>query len=191
MPTLAVGMFCNAHKHAHGKRGHGTHSFNGRTVLVSWPEIGYGEFRTQDYIEIEHFMFGKPPDGRSRHPTYLLRRADQAAVAVLMLLGLAAAVGWWISQGGPQGRLIEVDRAEPQTAGFQVDLNEAEWPELVQLPGIGETLARRIVESRRTDGPFPDHEELKRVRGIGPKTLDRIRPYLRPIPGGGDLAGNP
>ena len=146
-------------------------------------------FRVQSSIEIGNFMFGKPPDDRSSRPTYLLRRADQAVVAVLMLLGLGATVGWWISQGGLQDRLLEIDRAEPQTAEFQVDLNEADWPELVQLPGIGETLAQRIVESRETDGPFLDHEELKRVHGIGPKTLERIRPYLRPIPGGGDLAG--
>ena len=41
MPTLAVGMFCNAHKHAHGKRGHGTRSFNCHTVLAASPESGY------------------------------------------------------------------------------------------------------------------------------------------------------
>ncbi len=124
------------------------------------------------------------------HPYWLLRRADQAAVAVLVLVGLAATVGWWTRQGGWQGRLIEVERAEPQTARFQVDLNRADWPELVQLPRIGPTLARRIVESRQTDGPFVDHEDIKRVRGIGPKTLERVRPYLLPMPGGGELAGN-
>ena len=63
-----------------------------------------------------------------------------------------------------------------------MDLNEADWPELAQLPDIGETLARRIVESRNRDGPFLDHEDLQRVRGIGPRTLDRVRPYLRPMP---------
>lgn len=84
--------------------------------------------------------------------------------------------------GGCRGRLVEIDRAEPRTADFQVDLNEADWPELTLLPGIGETLARRIVDSRRQEGPFLDHEDLQRVRGIGPKTLDRVRPYLRPMP---------
>ncbi len=134
-------------------------------------------------------MSDKPPKDRRVHPVYLLRRADQMVVAVLVLVAMAATVGWWIAQGGLAGRLIEVDRAEPQTAEFQVDLNKADWPELVQLPGIGETLAQRIVESREADGPYLDHEELRRVRGIGPKTLNGIRPYLRPIPGGGDLVG--
>ena len=122
------------------------------------------------------------PTDRPSTGSYLLRRADQATVAGLVLLGLASMGGWWIVHGGCRGRLVEIDRAEPRTADFQVDLNEADWPELVPLPGIGETLARRIVDSRRQEGPFVDHEDLKRVRGIGPKTLDRVRPYLRPMP---------
>ena len=122
------------------------------------------------------------PTDRGPGPSYLLRRADQAAVAGLVLLGLASMGGWWVAHGGCRGRLVEIDRAEPLSAEFEVDLNEAEWPELAQLPDIGETLARRIVESRNRDGPFFDHEDLKRVRGIGPRTLERVRPYLRPMP---------
>ena len=126
-----------------------------------------------------------PPPG----PAWLLRRADQAVVAALVLIAMASTAGWWVSQGGFAGRLIEVERAEPCSAAFVVDPNTAEWPELIQLPGIGETLAQRIVESRRTEGPFFDHADLMRVRGIGPKTLDRISPYLRPMADGADLAG--
>jgi competence protein ComEA len=128
------------------------------------------------------------PRRRGQLP-WLLRRADQAAVAVLVLVGLGAMAAWWLSQGGQQGRLIELERAEPQTARFQVDINTADWPEMAQLPGIGETLARRIVESRQTDGPYLDHDDLQRVRGIGPKTLEQIRPYLLPMPEGKALAG--
>ena len=110
-------------------------------------------------------------------------------MAVLVLTGLVASVGWWLSQGGLRGRMIEVERARPRTASFQVDPNAADWPELVQLPGIGPTLARRIVESRETDGPFLDHEDIMRVRGIGPKTLEEVRPYLQPMPTARAIAG--
>jgi competence protein ComEA len=119
----------------------------------------------------------------------LLRRADQVAVAALVVVALAAMGGWWIAQGGWGGRLIEIDRAEPLTARFQVDINTADWPELVQLPGIGPTLAKRIVQSRKTEGPFADQDDLRRVRGIGPKTLEQIRPYLRPMPDSSNVAG--
>ena len=131
------------------------------------------------------------PTDPGPRPSYLLRRADQAAVAGLVLLGLASMGAWWVAHGGGRGRLVEIERAEPLTAEFQVDLNEADWPELVQLPGIGEVLARRIVASRRRDGRFLDHEDLQRVRGIGPRTLDRVRPYLRPMPGRRAVAAGP
>ena len=122
-------------------------------------------------------------------PHWVLRRVDQAGVAGLVLAGLAATVGWWIWHGGWGGRLVEVDRAEPRAARFEVDLNAAGWPELAQLPGIGETLARRIVRSRQEDGPYVDPEDLTRVEGIGSKTVETIRPYLRPLPGRGTAAG--
>jgi competence protein ComEA len=121
-------------------------------------------------------------------PNWLLRRADQAAVAALVVAALAATAGWWAVHGGWRGRLIEIDRADPLVARFEVDINAADWPELMQLPGVGPTLAHRIVQSRQTAGPFADHEALRRVRGIGPKTLEQIRPYLRPMPGSGTVA---
>jgi competence protein ComEA len=96
---------------------------------------------------------------------------------------------YWIAQGGPRGELIEIDRVEPLSAKFLVDINKAEWPELAELPEIGPTLAQRIVEMRATDGPYRDHDDLRRVRGIGPLTLERIRPYLLPIPARGAVAG--
>ena len=82
----------------------------------------------------------------------------------------------------------ELNRAEVKTARFEVDINTAGWPELLQLPEIGETLAKRIVDSRRTSGPFRDHRDLMRVRGIGPKTFNTIKPYLRPMPDQGTMA---
>jgi competence protein ComEA len=127
-------------------------------------------------------MTSKPSRPTSPLSPWFLRRIDQAGVAVLVVLGLVATAGWWLSQGGWQGRCLEVDRAEPKRAQFQVDVNEAQWPELAQLPDVGETLARRIVQSRQQDGPFLDHEDLRRVKGIGPKTLESIRPYLLPMP---------
>lgn len=122
-------------------------------------------------------------------PPWLLRRADQVGVAVLVLAGLATTALWWLSQGGLQGRLVEVERAEPRTARFEVDINTAAWPELAQLPEVGETLARRIVATREHSGPFLDHDDLRRVKGIGPKTLEKLRPYLRPMPSGRAMAG--
>ncbi len=128
-------------------------------------------------------------DSEARRPGPLLRRMDQAVVAALTLSALVCVGMYWLAQGGASGRLIEIDRAPRQTVQFQLDINEADWPEFSVLPGIGEALAHRIVESRAARGPFADLDELRRVRGIGPKTLERIKPYLRPLPGAGNVAG--
>ena len=113
----------------------------------------------------------------------VLRRPDQAGVAAVVAVALVAIGLWWGWRAGIGGRLVEFDRAEPAHVKFEIDLNRAEWPELAQLPGIGETLARRIVESRESNGPFLNHDELRRVRGIGPKKLEAARRYLRPMAG--------
>ncbi len=124
---------------------------------------------------------------RCRRP--LLRAADQAAVAGLVLLALVGMAAYWVVQGGLSGELIEIDRAGPLVARFQVDVNQATWPELSQVPTIGEVLARRIVESRENGGRFVDYQDLLRVNGIGPRTLERMEPYLLPMPGQEEVAG--
>lgn len=50
-----------------------------------------------------------------------------------------------------------------------VDLNSASADELATLPGIGPTLAERIIEHRGAAGPFSSKEALREVSGIGPK----------------------
>ncbi len=59
-------------------------------------------------------------------------------------------------------------------AGRKLDLNRASAADLELLPGIGPTLARRIVADRRLHGRFARVPELARVRGIGPRTLQRL-----------------
>ena len=122
------------------------------------------------------------PAERQSAAYFLLRRGEQAAAATITLVALVAlAVGWWL-QGGSRGELLEIDRAEPRPIQFVVDLNSADWPELSLLPDVGETLAKRIVASREQEGPFRDLEDIQRVRGIGPKTFEKLLPYLLPLP---------
>ena len=69
-----------------------------------------------------------------------------------------------------------------------IDMERAQASDWERLPGIGPALAARIVADRAERGPFGTLEGLLRVRGIGPRTLDRIRPYLAPAP---DDSGSP
>ena len=116
-------------------------------------------------------------------PAALISDGQQRVVAVFVAFGLVVLLAWWWHNGGHRGELIEIDKYAAPQIEYRVDVNQAQWPELAQLPGIGETLAQRIVESRTVDGPYLDLDELLRVRGIGPRTLQRIKPYLVPLAG--------
>lgn len=107
-----------------------------------------------------------------------LTRSDQfiggiLIAALLLLTGLH-----WARMSGWGQREVEIDRLQPRAYQYRINVNTAEWLEFALLPGIGETLALRIVEDRREHGPYRSVEELRRVKGIGPKTLDRIRDHL-------------
>jgi competence protein ComEA len=121
-----------------------------------------------------------PAARRFNHSSWL-RMADQACCAGLVIFGLAAMAISFAYQGGLRGRLIDVEKAVKRPLRFQLDINRADWPEWSVLPGIGEMLAKRIVQSRQLNGPFRSHDDLQRVHGIGPKTVERIREYLLPM----------
>jgi len=119
----------------------------------------------------------------------LLRRLDQACLGFVLAVSLTAGGMLWCYQWAAEKQSIDIDRAQPQVVEFQLDVNKAQWPELTLLPGVGETIARRIVESRTEEGDFRDLQDLQRVRGVGPKTLDKMRPYLLPLPDSSAVAG--
>ena len=62
--------------------------------------------------------------------------------------------------------------------GVPLDINQASEAELSQVPGIGPKLAQGIVALRARRGVFSKLENLCEVRGIGPATVRRLKPYL-------------
>jgi competence ComEA-like helix-hairpin-helix protein len=72
-------------------------------------------------------------------------------------------------------------RPEPLPAQGSLDLNRASVAELERLPHIGPALAKRIVTFREKNGKFISLRELKKVKGIGDKTFELIKPYLQEV----------
>jgi len=63
-------------------------------------------------------------------------------------------------------------------SGGLININTATEQELEELPGIGPVTAKRIVEYRQQAGGFKSVEQLLEVKGIGPKKLAAIRPFV-------------
>ena len=60
----------------------------------------------------------------------------------------------------------------------KVNINTATVEKLQTLPGVGPTIAQRIVQYRKAHGPFKKVEDLTKVKGIGCKTFEKLKPLI-------------
>jgi competence protein ComEA len=98
-----------------------------------------------------------------------VRRA-LAGVGLVVALGLSGAT---VAVAAPEAE------AKPAAAPTHtIDLNTASVEQLTEVPGIGQTLAERIVEFRQKEGPFRSVEDLMKVRGIGEKSFEKMKPWF-------------
>ncbi len=114
----------------------------------------------------------------STFPKYLLS---------VVALAFAASFQLWAEREGEllsKGRLPLLTVASEQgkipvrSPIRSMDVNQLTFKELTALPGIGEKLAREILNDQETRGPFRKPSDLLRVKGIGPGRLKGIAPYL-------------
>ena len=111
------------------------------------------------------------------------------AVAFLVILILAGAGFWGLRRFAPamflgKPDLIAVPNAEhPQNRTTLnkpalLNINTATVEELQTLPNIGEATAQRIIDYRTQHGDFASVDALQNVKGIGTKTLEKLRPFV-------------
>lgn len=104
-------------------------------------------------------------DGAHLH---IPRRGDRERLAALTAPGNPT-TGSASPRRSPQGAEVGVGL---------VNLNSASAAELEKLPGIGPKTAHILVEDREKNGPFRSVDDLMRVKGIGPKKLEALRPLV-------------
>jgi len=59
-----------------------------------------------------------------------------------------------------------------------INLNTANSEQLQEVPGIGPATADKILKMRKSYGPFKSVDDLRAIKGIGPKRLEKMRKYL-------------
>ena len=70
------------------------------------------------------------------------------------------------------------EQGEGDETVFPLNLNTADAQELMQLPGIGEVIAERILDYREENGRFVTAEQVMDVKGIGEKTWEKIKDLI-------------
>ena len=107
--------------------------------------------------------------------------AAQPAIAGVLPRGTASSAPGARAGAGAVAALPPAERplAPPPPATASVDVDVASSGELDALPGLGPTLASRIVAERSRNGPFGSLAGLARVKGIGPALLARLAPHIR------------
>lgn len=103
-------------------------------------------------------------------------RPAQGAASLLLLLALALLTwhAWSAQRWGCRPATLEADAL----LSSSLDLNQADHVQLLQLPGIGESVAGRIEAYRVEHHGFRSVDELRQVKGIGPKLLEKLRPCV-------------
>jgi competence protein ComEA len=115
-----------------------------------------------------------PAPGASTPPAAWPRSAQLTAAFLLgTVVTLLAVHG--ISLVRPGSRPADLDAG---AVVYRIDLNHASRAELLQIPGFGPSLVDRIESHRRDHGPFRSVEGLIDVQGVGPSTLQRVRPWV-------------
>ncbi len=117
---------------------------------------------------------------RLSNPAPSWSRPAQGAAALFLFLAVSLLAWHTYAAQRASCRPTTLEAGDRGSAAF--DLNKADHAQLLQLPGVGENLAQRIEAYRADHNGFRDVDELRQVRGIGPKQLEKMRPFLRVVP---------
>lgn len=105
-----------------------------------------------------------------------MRRADGWILALSAILLFT--IGMFLRYDGRTEEILPIAQIETADVSYLIDLNTADVELLINLPGIGEALAGRIVEYRQQNGPFASIDEVTEVSGIGDAKLESIRSFV-------------
>ena len=110
-------------------------------------------------------------------------------ICILLLtcaMGICMAIGIFIGRNSreeyypmPQKTTTRVQETQEAIVDYKVNINTASTSQLMDLPGIGQELAQRIILYRTENGPFETIEGLLEIEGIGEKKLQQLEDYIK------------
>ena len=123
-------------------------------------------------------LMADPSETPPPEPSPLVARAEQV-VLVVLALAVVAGVAWRAADYWRIGAEPIEAIPPPEGPNFRINVNSADWVTLSLIPGVGEKLAKAIVDARLAHGgKFESLDDLKDVPGIGDKMLEKLHPYL-------------
>ena len=103
---------------------------------------------------------------------YLTPQERKFIAAIMIVFIMGAAVQLLLRRDIAPVRWVKSVRQ------FKININTARGDQFQMLPGIGATLAQRIAEYRRENGPFKALEDLQDVDGLTKKRFGRIKELI-------------
>jgi len=104
---------------------------------------------------------------------FYLTPQDSTFIAIIMIVFISGAAVQLVFR-----RDIAPVRWARSVRHFKININTARADQLQMLPGIGATLASRIVDYRRENGPFKTPEDIQDVDGLTAKRFGRIKELI-------------
>ncbi len=78
----------------------------------------------------------------------------------------------------PENTSTKTDDIEDEKSVKSLDINKAKKSDLLTLPKVGPVTAERIIRYRDDYGPFKSIDDLLNIKGIGSKTLEKMKPLI-------------